>query len=149
MTPERIWWLSTRAYRRGHIRLAKALKLANYLGYRAILPYECDISQTLRLHHRGLAVVIHPNTRIGEHVQLAHGITIAAGSEVIGSPARVTLQDGSALGAGAKVIPGSGRAITIGARAVVGAGAVVTDDVEPEARVAGIPARPVSSREIS
>jgi serine O-acetyltransferase len=146
MKPERLWWLSTRAYQRGHIRIAKALKLFNYLAFRAVLPYECELSKTLKLHHLGLAVVIHPNTRIGEHVQLSHGITVAAGSEIIGSPHRVILEDRSALGAGAMVIPGKDRAITIGARAVVGAGAVVTDDVQPGARVAGIPARPVKSR---
>jgi acetyltransferase-like isoleucine patch superfamily enzyme len=37
------------------------------------------------------------------------------------------------------VLPG----VTVGERAVVASGAVVTRDVEPEAVVAGVPARPI------
>ncbi len=49
----------------------------------------------------------------------------------------ITIRRGATVGAGAVVLPG----VTIGERAMVGAGAVVTRDVEPDAVVAGNPAR--------
>ena len=44
---------------------------------------------------------------------------------------------GASLGSGAVILCG----VTIGEGAVIGAGAVVTRDVEPNAVVAGVPAR--------
>lgn len=47
------------------------------------------------------------------------------------------VERGASLGSGAIVLGG----LRIGARAIVGAGAVVTRDVDPDAIVAGVPAR--------
>ncbi|RLF24469.1 MAG: N-acetyltransferase [Thermoprotei archaeon] len=55
----------------------------------------------------------------------------------------VTVRRGAVIGCGAVLLAG----IEVGERAVVAAGAVVTKDVDPEIVVAGVPARPISTRE--
>ena len=75
------------------------------------------------------AAVAEHDCRIGEHAWLSPGVVLAGG---------VTVQAGAFLGAGAVVVPGR----TIGRRAMVAAGAVVVEDVEPDATVVGVPARP-------
>jgi len=76
------------------------------------------------------AIVEHDSV-VEEGAHLAPGVVLTGGVRV-GARAM--------LGAGAVVLPG----LTIGADAVIGAGAAVTADVLPGARVAGVPARPVS-----
>lgn len=75
------------------------------------------------------AIVEHDCT-LHEHVFVGPG-TVLCGN--------VTLGASAFIGAGATILPG----VHVGARAVVGAGAVVLHDIEPDARVAGNPARPL------
>jgi serine O-acetyltransferase len=140
MTPERIWWLSTRAHRRGFTPLAKSLKALNRLVYSTVLPYEADIQPDVVLWHHGLGVVIHPATTIGSGVRIGHNVTIAAGGWQTDTPFRVTVGDGATLGAGCAVIAKEGHGLTVGAGAVVGANAVVTRDAPTGAVMAGPPA---------
>lgn len=137
MRPEPIWNLSVKCYRRGWILPAKLLKTFNYLAFRAVLPYEVQLGDRVNLWHRGLGIVIHPNTRIGNDVHIAHGVTI--GGTETGPP--MTLEDRVKVGASATIIPESGRAVTVGADAVVGAGSLLRKDVAAGDRVAGNPAR--------
>ena len=77
------------------------------------------------------ASVDHDNA-IGEHVFIGPGARLAG---------RVTVDAGAHIGLGAVVREGT----RIGDWAFVAAGAVVVDDVAPGARVAGVPARPMSA----
>ncbi|MFB6069905.1 MAG: DapH/DapD/GlmU-related protein [Halanaeroarchaeum sp.] len=53
----------------------------------------------------------------------------------------VVVEEGAMIGAGAIVLPG----VTVGANASVAANSLVTEDVPPDATVAGVPAEPVES----
>ena len=75
------------------------------------------------------AVIEHDN-RIEDFVNVSSGTTTAG---------RVTIHSKAFLGVGVSVIPD----ITIGASAVVGAGSVLIEDVAPNTRVAGSPAKQI------
>jgi acetyltransferase-like isoleucine patch superfamily enzyme len=85
---------------------------------------------------------------IGENVSISIQTMILtlqhdlAASDFCAVGAPVIIGDRAFLGARALVLPG----ITIGEGAAVGAGAVVTQDVEPFAIVAGVPAKVIGSR---
>jgi serine O-acetyltransferase len=125
MKPETLWYWSTRLHRRGLTRLAAMLKLGNYLLFRAILPYECDIHQDIQLLHHGLGVVVHPNARIGRGVCIGHG-SLISGTDV---------GDGTFIAAGVRIAAAHNHRITIGEHCQIGLGAVVTRDVPAYAAV--------------
>lgn len=130
MTPERLWWWSCVLHRRGLTPVARLLKLANFVLFKAILPYECDIQPDITFWHRALGVVVHPSARIGRGVTIAHGVTIAASP-----PGGVTVEDGVILASGCAIIPASGRDITIGSGSIIGAHALVIKDVPANTRM--------------
>lgn len=91
--------------------------------------------------------VIGPVT-IGNHVNLAQGITVTALNHNFKDTDKrideqgistdpVTIEDDVWIGANAVVLPG----VRIGNHSVVAAGAVVTKDVPPHSLVAGVPAK--------
>ena len=77
--------------------------------------------------------IIEHDCRLGDHVHVATGARLAG---------NVDVDAGAFIGAGATIRQG----INIGTNAVVGAGAVVIADVEPDAVVVGVPARPKEPR---
>ena len=85
---------------------------------------------------------------IGNHVNLAQGITVTALNHNFSETNKrideqgvstnpVTIEDDVWVGANAVILPG----VTIGEHCVVAAGAVVTKDVPPHSLVAGVPAK--------
>ena len=91
--------------------------------------------------------IIGPVT-IGNHVNLAQGITVTALNHNFADPNKrideqgvgtipVVIEDDIWIGANAVILPG----VTIGHHSVVAAGAVVTKNVPPHSLVAGIPAK--------
>ena len=91
--------------------------------------------------------VIGP-VKIGNHVNLAQGITVTALNHNFADADKrideqgvstnpVTIEDDVWIGANAVILPG----VTIGNHCVVAAGAVVTKDVPPHSLVAGVPAK--------
>ena len=91
--------------------------------------------------------IIGPVT-IGNHVNLAQGITVTALNHNFEDPNKrideqgvgttpVVIEDDIWIGANAVILPG----VTIGHHSVVAAGAVVTKNVPPHSLVAGVPAK--------
>ena len=89
---------------------------------------------------------------IGNHVNLAQGITVTALNHNFSDTNKrideqgvstnpVTIEDDVWIGANAVILPG----VTIGEHCVVAAGAVVTKDVPPHSLVAGIPAKVIKN----
>lgn len=110
----------------------------------------------------GSGVVVDGHCRIGAHVSIQTGAYLSAYSKVephvFLGPHCVLLNDrymrrkpsplqgptvgkSASIGGNAVIMP----AVKVGAEAVVGAGAVVTEDVEPRAIVAGVPARKIDA----
>ena len=96
----------------------------------------------------GLHNTIIGPVKIGNHVNLAQGITVTALNHNFDdtnkrideqgvSTKAVTIEDDVWIGANAVILPG----VTIGNHCVVAAGAVVTKDVPPHSLVAGVPAK--------
>ena len=91
--------------------------------------------------------IIGPVT-IGNHVNLAQGITVTALNHNFSDAEKrideqrvnttpVVIGDDIWIGANAVILPG----VTIGSHSVVAAGSVVTKDVPPHSLVAGVPAK--------
>lgn len=148
MRPEKLWWWSCIAYRKGYRLIARFLKALNFLLYSVILPYEAEISPDIELCHYGLGVVIHPNVRIGKRVKIFHQVALAA-STWIGSEYYIDIQDDVVIGAGAENIAKPDQGLRIGKGAKIGANAVVTRDVPPDTTVVGIPAPPVKASAVA
>lgn len=137
MGPERLWYLSSALHRRGFRRLARGVKAINALVYSNALPPEASVGDGIRLWHRGLGVVIHPDTTIGRNVQIAQHVTVGAGSPNTGTPYGVIIGDGVIVATGAVIAPKAGVTLRIGAGSKIGANAVVTKDVPPGCTVVG------------
>lgn len=146
LKPENLWLLSTKLHKRGWVRLARGLKAINALVYSAALPPEAQIQDDIRLWHNGLGVVIHPDTKVGNGVQIAHHVTIGAGSPFKGTPYGVVVEDGVTIATGAVIAPRPGSRLTVGAGSIIGANVVVTKDVPPFTTVVGGPSREIGQR---
>jgi len=101
-------------------------------------------------HHTrvGLHNTIIGPVSIGNHVNLAQGITVTALNHNFANPSRrideqgvsttpVTIEDDVWIGANSVILPG----VTVGTHSVIAAGAVVTRNVPPHTLVAGVPAK--------
>lgn len=128
------------------------------IGKKSVIESYCCINNAVGDvvigHHTRVGIhctVIGPVT-IGNHVNLAQGITVSALNHNFSDPSLrideqgvstspVVIEDDVWIGANAVVTPG----VTIGSHSVVAAGAVVTKDVPPHTLVAGVPAKVLKS----
>jgi serine O-acetyltransferase len=139
-SPERLWLLSISLNRRGHLRLAFAVKQLNSILYHNSLAPGASVSPDILLGHFSHGTVIHSNVVIGRRVKIWHNVTLAVPAAP-GPPARIVIDDDAKIGTNAVVIPPPGQDLHIGRGARIGAGAVVTRDVPARATVVPAPAR--------
>jgi acetyltransferase-like isoleucine patch superfamily enzyme len=100
--------------------------------------------------NRNCTLDIRGGLTIGDNVSISPEVMILGQSHDYNDPTwalidagPITIEDHVWIGSRATILPG----VTVGRGAVVAAGSVVTKDVDPKTVVAGIPAKPVASRE--
>lgn len=111
------------------------------------LPAAVQVGERFQLMHRGFGTVIHPETVIGDDVQIYHQVTIGRRDAHVRrdqSPmVRIEIGDRVVIYPGAKILGGPG--ITrIGNGTIVAANAVVTRSTGENEVWAGVPATLVS-----
>jgi serine O-acetyltransferase len=116
----------------------------------ADIPASVTIGTKFNLKHRGLGVVIHPHTEIGDDVAIFQGVTIGE-AEVNDSPQPVgpiRISSRAIISAGAKVLaPQNG--LTVGVGTVIAANAVLLESTGDWEVWGGIPARKIGNRLIT
>lgn len=113
------------------------------------IPAKVQIGAGFRLLHRGFGTVIHPDTVIGDHVTVFHGVTL--GRADAWKTRTDSLMDGFEIGdeavlcAGAKLLCKEGT-LRVGRGTIIGANAVLTQSTGENEVWAGAPARKVAHR---
>jgi acetyltransferase-like isoleucine patch superfamily enzyme len=107
-----------------------------HLGPRNVINFDCLLDGRIHEIRTGSDVSIGPEAAI---LTLGHD---TAADDFRNRGGAVLIGDRVWIGYRAVILPG----ITIGDAAVIGAGAVVTNNVEPYAIMAGVPARKVGDR---
>lgn len=107
------------------------------------------IGKDLQLQHRGMGVIIHPSTVIGDRVTLYHQVTIGRKDAHIPEEETemesIVIGDDAILFPGSKVLGGPG-VTTVGARTILAANAVLTQSTGEDEIWGGIPARKIGDR---
>lgn len=138
----RLWKMSMWCHQHGHRRAARLFKTLIFLGFGALLEPEVQLEGHVNFAHRGLGVVIHGTTVLGDWVQIWQYVTIASQSDKEnGMHTGVRVGRGAVIGAHALIMCPTGRTLTIGEKAVIGAGAIVVSDVPAGAVVIPEPSR--------
>ena len=134
--------MSMWCHQHGHRRAARLFKTLIFLGFGALLEPEVQLEGHVNFAHRGLGVVIHGTTVLGDWVQIWQYVTIASQSDKEnGMHTGVRVGRGAVIGAHALIMCPTGRTLTIGEKAVIGAGAIVVSDVPAGAVVIPEPSR--------
>lgn len=137
-----LWRMSMWFHRRGFRIGARLCKTVIFVVWGAILEPEVRLEGHVNFAHRGLGVVIHGTTVLGDWVQIWQYATIASNnSKDSAASTGVRIGRGAVIGAHAIIMCPRGRTLTIGEGAVIGAGAIVVDDVPAGALVLPEPSR--------
>ena len=124
-------------YKKGHFFLARLIsQIARFLTGIEIHP-GAKIGRRFFIDH-GMGVVIGETAEIGDDVMMYHQVTLGGTGKECGKR-HPTVKNGVTIAAGSKIL----GAITIGENAKIGANSVVLKNVPANATVVGIPARVV------
>ena len=142
-----LWRLSMWFHRRGLRWPARFCKTLLFWFYGAILEPEVVLEGHVNFAHRGLGVVIHGSTVLGDWVQIWQYVTIASNNDKrTAATTGVRVGRGAVIGAHAIIMCPAERTLTIGEGAVIAAGAIVVGDVPPGAVVLPEPSRIATAR---
>lgn len=126
--------------------IAWLLRGVIYITHSSYIPYTAEIGMGTTFAYKGIGVVVHAKTKIGENCMIGTNVTIGGGAR--GEKHRIpefdkirsvvpVIGDRVDICTGAKVI----GPIVIGNDAIIGANAVVINDVPAGAVVGGVPAK--------
>lgn len=136
----RLWRMSMWCHRHRFRIGARLLKTVIFVVFGSILEPEVRLEGHVNFAHRGLGVVIHGSTVLGDWVQIWQYATIASNNDkATADRTGVRVGRGAVIGAHALVMCPAGRTLTIGEEAVIGAGALVVEDVPARAVVMAEP----------
>ena len=122
-------------YKKEHFFLARLIsQIARFLTGIEIHP-GAKIGKRFFIDH-GMGVVIGETAEIGDDVMMYHQVTLGGTGKECGKR-HPTIKNGVTIAAGSKIL----GAITIGENAKIGANSVVLKNVPANATVVGIPAR--------
>lgn len=114
------------------------------------IPKEVVIGKDFTVHHRGMGVVIHPKTVIGDRVTIFHQVTIGRADAYVpftrSQMRGVLIDDDAVLCAGAKILGGPG-VTRVGKGTIVAANAVLASSTGDWEIWGGVPARKIGDRE--
>jgi serine O-acetyltransferase len=102
------------------------------------IPAGAEIGRHTYFAYGGIALVIHPRVKIGNHCLIGQGITIGGRSGLKEVP---IIEDRCTLGAGCRILGD----ISIGHDSIIAPNAVVTKSVPPYSVVAGVPGRIINT----
>ena len=138
----KLWRASMWCHRRGLRLPARLIKSLLFLCFGALLEPEVELEGHVNFAHRGLGVVIHGSTTLGDWVQIWQYVTIASNNDKADRASTgVRVGREVVIGAHAIVMCPTGRTLTIGDGAIIGAGAIVVDDIPAGAVVLPEPSR--------
>lgn len=128
-------------YRIGNFFYRKRLKFFSrlteyiiFLLYNSYIPSSCTIGRGSKFAYKGIAVVIHSKTVIGENCIIGQSITIGGKDGALNPP---VIGDNVYIAAGSRLIGD----IKIGNNCIIGANSVVNKSFPDNSIIAGVPAK--------
>lgn len=124
-------------FRNKFIFVSKLFTYLNYILHNSYIPSSCSIGSKTIFAYRGIGIVIHSRSIIGNECMIGQGITIGGkgGESVV-----PIIEDNVYISAGSRIIGN----IRIGHNSIIAPNSVVMKDVEPYSIVGGIPSRVLS-----
>jgi serine O-acetyltransferase len=133
--------LAIKIYRISHFFIIRKLGIVsklfdgiNRFMRNSYIPGSVEIGKGTYFAYGGIALVIHPRVKIGNHCLIGQGITIGGRSGLKDVP---VVEDRCYLGAGCRILGD----IVIGHDSIIGPNAVVTKNIPPYSVVTGVPGK--------
>ncbi|MDC8829554.1 serine O-acetyltransferase [Alteromonas gilva] len=115
--------------------IARLFNFLTHFLFSSTIPSSVEIGEGTYCSHRGIAVVIHKNSKIGKNCII--GTSVVLGGRHSENPGGPVIGDNVYIGTGAKIL----GPIKIGDNSNIGANSVVLKDVPANSTVVGIPGK--------